>query len=241
MTTSWAPWPLVWVGDAPTTDEDVMAAARSAAQTMLWSRTGRRLGTATAVEGFVMPSASGECGGPYLGDDLIWRHGLSSTGATLFLPGQPVQSVESVKLDGVPLSSSAYEVRGSTIVRTDGGWWPTALVNDQTRIVVAYTHGVALDENGPLTGLASLAMGEVTAELIAGMQGRPCKLPSRAVTITRQGVTVQLGDPQTYIDNMLLGMPIADQLILSTNPGRRRGRSRVHSPDMPRVHRVVAS
>lgn len=237
---TWADWPLVWVGDEPQIDETVMAAARAAAQSMLWSRTGRRLGSCSVTEGYVMPSNGNACGMPYLGDDLVWRDGVGPGGHTIWLAGEPVQSVTAVRVSGATVDPSAYELRGSALVRVDGNRWPSALASDPTIVEVDYVWGVSLGTTDELTALVSLAMGEVTTELIAGMTGRPCKLPSRAVTITRQGVTVQLGDPQTYIDNMLLGLPLADQLILTTNPGRRRQRSRVHSPDMPRSHRIAA-
>lgn len=89
---------------------------------------------------------------------------------------------------------------------------------------IAARDGITVDEAS--TNLASL---------LASLPPAP-----QAVSVTRQGVTVQLSDPTTFIGQGLLGLPLADQLILTANPGHLRTRSAVYSPDLPRSAAVTA-
>jgi hypothetical protein len=102
---------------------------------------------------------------------------------------------------------------------------------------VYYTHGVPIVAE--LWGSVAAAMGEVASDILMAMCGQACKLPGRVASITRQQVTVNMADPQAFIDKGLIGMPLADQLILAANPSRLQSRSTVHSPDLPRRSRQL--
>lgn len=214
-------WPVVWTCDKPAglTDEQEQAAL-DAAQLLLWSRTGRRLGVCEATEQF---QPFGPCsmpayrpGGP--------AFGVNSAGGDVFLTNTPVQSVVGVAVDGVQLPGSRYAVQGSRLVPVGAGW-PSG-----SPVVVTYRWGIPIE--GWLAGLVAMAVGEVAGELASGMCGGACKLPSRMVSITRQGVTVELGTADDYVKAGLLGLPLADQLITTMNPAKRQGAARVYSPDM---------
>lgn len=219
-----APWPIVWPKDKPAgCTETHQAAAQTAAQAVLWARTGRRLGLCTIVETYDL--RTGTC---YLPDTyggmVITRPmvGVRNIGA-IFLEQQPVQVVHMVKVDGVELATDAWRLEGTMLTRADGVGFTRGEVE------VTYTWGVPIGAD--LWGLVSIAMGEVAHELLQGMCGGVCKLPGRATSVTRQGVTVTLGGlPE---DENLLGLPVADQLIRTLNPTGKRMRSRVFSPDMP--------
>ncbi len=233
------PWPIIWPEGEPAggTDE-LIDAAVSAAMTLLWTRTGRRLGLRTAVERYSVPS-HGDCPVPYIADDGSWRHGVPGC-VGIHLVNLPVAEIVTVKVDGVPLPAGGWMYDGVALSRIDACWPAQGDSDDLPRIEVTYRWGVPLVEGSPLHGLASLAMGEVAVETLNAMRGKACKLPSRAVTVTRAGVTMQLGDATTIAKEGLLGLPLADQLILAVNPGRRRTRARVYSPDMARRTRAVA-
>jgi hypothetical protein len=235
------PWPIIWPeGGEPAGNDEQVGAAISAATTLLWTRTGRRLGLRTVTEGYTLPM-HGPCELiPYLDDGGSWRQGYAGGCYGIHLVRLPVHSITSVSIDGAVLDPAAYRYDGVALERIDACWPVQNDADDAPRIEVTYRWGVSLDEASPLYGLAALAMGEVTAEVLNALNGRACKLPSRAVTITRAGVTVQLGDAQEIAKEGLLGLPLADQLILAVNPGRRRQRSRVYSPDMARRARVAA-
>lgn len=226
-------WPLIWPCDPPEGTDEKVAAATAAARELLWARTGRRLGLCSIVESYEVPGAA-LCAIPYLGDDRLWHLGRPGVARFILLTQQPVHSVQSVTIDGAVADPSSYRLAGSRLFRVGADWPAQTAAEDAPRIVVSYTHGVSLAEGSRWHTLAALAMGEVAMEVYRLMCGEACKLPSRAVSVTRQGVTVQLSDPQQYVEQGLLGLPIADQLILATNPTRMRARSRVYSPDMAR-------
>jgi hypothetical protein len=165
-------------------------------------------------------------------DDRVWHNAGRASGCELLLSYVPVQFVSEVLVNGVALASSAYVLqRGGWLVRVDGGVWPAPGDCAEATVRVTYTWGVPIV--GPLWGSVGLAMGELYTELAQGMCGGVCKLPGRAVSVTRQGVTVDLADPST--DGPLLGLPLCDALILSENPAKVPTRARVYSPDLPRA------
>lgn len=237
---SYDPWPILWPGgEAPRTTEENIEQATAVAREMLWSRTGRRLGLATVTEDYVVPAA-GRCPVPYLGRDGIWDEGRPGLANAIYLTQQPAHTIVSVKVDGETVSASTYRLDGARLLRLGTDWPIQSSIDDPPRIRVTYRWGVELDADSPWYTLAGLAMGEVAAEVWKAMCGEACRLPARAVSITRQGVTMQMAEPGEFIKEGLLGLPLADQLILSANPGRRRARSRVYSPDMPRSTPVAA-
>jgi hypothetical protein len=228
------PWPIVWpCEDLPGSPEQQLAAV-DAARLLLWSRTGRRLGVCATTEAYVSPGGGYDCGRPYMTDDRLWHNGgVPGRNCAIWLENTPVVAVDSVTIEGQTVDPSTYRVEGSKLVRR-GQCWPANSIEWPIPTTVTYRWGVPIDVSSPLWGLVSAAMGEVAFEIATAMCGGECRLPSRAITVTRYGATVQLQDPQQTIDNRLLGLELADQLILTVNPARRQQRSRVYSPDMPR-------
>jgi hypothetical protein len=188
-------------------------------------------------------------------DDLVWHNGgRGGPCCAINLVSLPVQHVVDVREFGQVLPETAWWLESPGLLMRRGSCWPVALSCDPAPVEVTYQWGVpivapvdavAADPDGEppvvgvdavpgseLWGMVAAAMGEVTVEVMHAMCGRPCKLPSRAITITRQGVTVQLADPTTTLESRLLGLPLADALILTVNPNRKQARSRVYSPDM---------
>lgn len=227
------PWPIIWPCDglpSGATDE-MKAAAEQGAQTLLWSRMGRRHGLCSVTERFT-PVPSGQCGpGPWLDDRLVW-HNPVGIGSALLLSWQPVVLVSEVKVDGVAVNVSTYQLSGGFLERV-GSAWPASPLAVPT-VDVTYLWGVPL--NGALWGLVSAAMGEVATELLNAMCGSACRISPYAATTTRSGVTVA----RDKATGKSLGLPLADSLIQSVNPGGRPARGAVHSPDLPRASRPAA-
>lgn len=231
------PWPITYGCEPePPVDDEQRAAAIVAAQALLWARTGRRMGTCEVVERYRVPPGSSGCGVPWMGDDRIWHNGgRGGECCAIHLVSQPVQSITSVEIDGVPLDASGYELEGS-VLRRIGACWPVVAACDEPVIQVSYNAGVSLTApTSPWWGLAGLAMGEVAREIMSAMCGGPCRISSRAVSVTRQGVTVQMADPTDTREAGLLGTELADMFITAVNPGGRPMRSRVYSPDMAQL------
>lgn len=222
-------WPLIWTCDPPEGTDERIGQATDLARQMLWSRTGRRFGSCSVVEDY-RATALGQCGFPQPGDNGVWLYE-----SLVVLERQPVNAITSVTVNGVVVNPSGYRLAGAALHRV-GEAWP----GNGTAIRVAYSYGVPLDVTSPWHTIAGLAMGEVAFEVFTALCGNPCKLPARAVSITRQGVTVQLGDATEFMRDGLLGLPFADQFITAANPGRRPARSKVYSPDIARPSLVTA-
>lgn len=226
------PWPISWPCDEPpaASSEAQQAIAAAAAQEILWGLTGRRLGTCTVVERFAARRR----------DCLTPRDGRC---CEMRLPSRPVDHVVSVSIEGVELDSSAWRLgSGGMLRRVDGLCWPSAsLCSETTPIEVVYSWGVRLvpldaevDPLPPFASLAAVAMGEMAVELLSGMCGGECKLPSRLSSLTRQGVSIEFLPPGDFIEAGLTGLPLCDAFIRTVNPGRLTRPSRVHSLDTAR-------
>lgn len=148
----------------------------------------------------------------------------------VLLPG-PVDSVTEVRVDGVVVPATAYQVHDHRLlVRTDGGEWPscqdlTAADDEAGAFAVSYLQGIAVPPAG------QYAAGVYACELLNACIGGPCRLPKRVQTITRQGVTLAFLDTMDFLEKGLVGIPEVDQWIQAVNPDKLRARSRVYSPD----------
>lgn len=188
--------------------------------------------------GSAMAGAVGPWMSPYL-DAGVWRNclcpGPCSCRASCEVPFPgPVASVSEVKVDGVVVTADAYRLdvdRGITyLVRVDGDCWPRCQDMDLAdteagTMSVTYVPGEVL----PLSGAA--ATGRLAAEFVKQCQGGDCALPDQLVSLSRNGVEVQVADPATMLDAGLTGVESVDLWIRSVNPHRQAQRSRAYSPD----------
>lgn len=230
------PWPIAWpcdprevAGEVLVDDgagdlvempvDDVIEAAVDAAVGLLWSLTGRRLGVCTVTETYRVPWEQCAPG----------RRGV----AALQLRRAPIVAVDEVRLHGILLDPGGWEVREGLIYRL-GGVWPIVAAHAPAPIEVLYHHGVPIGSGTSLHNPVRLAVGEVACEVLRGLTGADCRLPSNAVSVTRNGVTIELGDAQTLWEQGRTGMPFSDNLIRQTNPHGLTRRPRVVSPDLPR-------
>lgn len=169
----------------------------------------------------------------------VWRNcmcggGCSCSPACKIDMGTPVASVSEVKVDGLTLDPSAYQLVGQWLARVDGGpCWPSCQdpavpdTEDGT-FSVTYSPGRAL----PLAG--SIAAGALTAEFVKACSGAACGLPANISSLTRQGVDVEFVSPSDILTEGRTGIREVDLFIQAVNPGNLRSRPRVLSPDLPR-------
>jgi hypothetical protein len=251
-------WPIE--SDSPeweAAEPDDRATAGELATTILWSLTGRVFGLCEAT---VRP-----CFGPRehsstyqgksgVGRDAYWWPGLiSQTWAVggcgcsrscdcvgpseVALPG-PVHSIVEVTVDGQVVPPPAYRIRNSRwLIRVDGQVWPqsqdlTAADDAEGAFTVTYKQGIAV----PLAG--RLAAGDLAVELLRARKGGRCKLPDRAISVSRQGIDIQMVDAQVLFEQGLTGVASVDQWIATVNPHKVRTRPAVFSPDARRVERL---
>lgn len=148
------------------------------------------------------------------------------------LGSTPVTAITAVVIDGVTLDPGAYRLDGDRqLVRQDGGAWPACqdldLPNGQPGTwSVAFTYGTVPDQAG------LIACAELSRQIgLAISQNEKCRLPQRVQTITRQGVSMTLLDPQDFLDHGRTGIYLVDLWLKAVNPDGSRRRARVMSPD----------
>lgn len=241
-----------WEAAEPAHRETAGALATSA----LWSLTGRVFGLCekTVRPCFGPRGESTYQGKSGVGRDAYWWPGLingsratGSCGCTracdcvgpseVALPG-PVHSIVKVLVDGEVIPPTSYRIRNSRwLIRVDGQPWPqsqnlTAADNATGAFAVTYKQGVAV----PLAG--QLAAGDLAVELLRARKGGRCKLPDRAISVSRQGIDIQMVDAQVLFEQGLTGIASVDQWIAAVNPHKIRSRPAVFSPDARRVERL---
>lgn len=226
--TTCALWPVVWPTDmdvARLPPEAVEDALRGASNVM-WALTGRVYGICETKESYAPPVGPG-CVMPYKDSEGYWQNVGSGGGACcgIMLANRPVRTIEHVWLNGVQLADSGAWYRAGNRLMRLGACWPSAVVCDVAPVDVAYTFGAGFP------GGAGSAVGEVATELLNPLRGKDCRLPTRATSVTRNGVTVTMADAQALADSGLLGLPLADMLIRAVNPNRLKAPARVFSVD----------
>lgn len=223
-------WSVTWACDIADYDPDLVAAATSAAQTLLWSLTGRRYGLCSTTEGYRL-ACNNPCVAPWgdeFGPGVQYELGLGRRDCCRILLSQtPVRSVDLVAVSGAILDPSEYVLERDSVMRI-GECFPCEQYCEVAPVEISYTYGIDVPP------LGSLAMGELACEFLRGWTGADCQLPSNAISVTRQGVTVDLGDAQTLFEMGRIGLPISDAFIRSVNPNKLQSASKVYSPDMPR-------
>lgn len=223
------PWPIRWACDITDEDPALLALAQEAAQGILWSLSGRRVGVCSQVEQY-RPACEDRCFGPWdwWGPGVEWRLGYQPRYCCrLPLEQKPVRAIHLIEVDGVPLDPSGYVLERDSVLRL-GACWPCGGMCELAPIEITYSWGI---DPPPL---AELAMGELACEILRGLTGADCRLPSNAIAVTRQGITVDLGDAATLWEQNRVGLPLSDLFIRQMNPGRLVSQSKVWTPDAPR-------
>lgn len=130
------------------------------------------------------------------------------TRARLDLGPQPIWGAF-VTVDAVDVEVTIEDWRW--VVRSDGLPWPTC----EQVWTVEYTYG------WPVPADIAMATARLVCEFAKQCQGKDCALDPRTTSYSREGVTVQIADPNQMIGDGKTGIPFVD-LILS-NPQHRIG------------------
>jgi hypothetical protein len=148
-----------------------------------------------------------------------------------YLP-TPVNALISVKVDGVVLDPTAYQLRDYRILmRTDGGRWP--ICNDLAKADTQVgTWAVTLDVGEPVPMAGQLAVGELACQLVKLMMNdRSCALPKPVQQLVRQGVTMNFLDPNEVFANGRIGLYLSDLFLSVENPQSLPERARTYDVD----------
>lgn len=160
--------------------------------------------------------------------------------STVSVQGRPVTAVEYVRREGHEtflghVLESSYRIRllegapqGSLSI--DRPWTCAS----PTRIEVRYTYG------SPPPAPVLKAIEDLEREMVKALNRDPgCKLPERVTSITREGMTMALIDPQDFLDKGRTGLPQVDMVLSAYNPGGARRRAKVVGRATPLGVRVA--
>lgn len=139
------------------------------------------------------------------------------------LPRNKISAVTSVVINGEPFTDFELD-RTGWLRRTDGQGW--AVCDDSTAIT--YQFGTP-PPMGAVEAVVQMAIEFAKALYdIAG-----CKLPNRVTTVSREGVTMTVIDPQTFLDKGRTGLYLVDLWLGAVNPQSRPQQATIWSPDVP--------
>lgn len=254
-------WPIIGSDDCDALPSSgISQDIKTAAVAFLWNWTGKRYGLCEVTvrpqrrdcfgatyrgAGGHPDTLSGASWQPVLVGGEWFNLGCGSCGSvcgcssvsSIRLPG-PVNSIESVTVDGEMLAPEAYRVDNHKyLVRQDGGEWPVC--NDLSKPdgedgtwQVVYKQGVEVPRGG------QIAAGVLACEFAKAVyKPTDCRLPERIQTVTREGVTVGILDPFDGIDSGHTGIWLIDSWVASVT--RSPARSTVHSPDRKGTRRTT--
>ena len=140
------------------------------------------------------------------------------------LRGYPVRSIFEVWVNGCSLPRSDYVLLDNSVL---------GLMNPEACgakcIVVKYAYGSGVPPGG------KNAVLKLAKELLESSRGGDCSLPERVTSVSRQGMSWTLLDPQDFLDQGRTGIYEIDLLLKALNPSRALMRPRVFSPDLERA------
>jgi len=143
------------------------------------------------------------------------------------LPRSEASAIVSVTVGGQAFTD--FELTPDAwLRRTDGQGWPVC--GDET--VITYQYGTP----PPLGGVeATVAFATELAKNMYGLDN--CQLPERTTSVSREGITMTMIDPQTFLDKGRTGLVMVDYWLTAINPKARTQRAKVWSPDLPAAQR----
>lgn len=151
-------------------------------------------------------------------------------GCRVALPA-PADSILSVTVNGALVPSSAYRIVDKMwLVRNDGGCWPKCQKlgnpdgSSDSTFLVNYTRGTRLP------GAGALAAGLLASQIAKRCAAGNCGVPFNITSLTREGVTVEVGDTTTVGKT---GIKLVDDWVNAVNPGGLIARPDVWNPDLP--------
>lgn len=152
----------------------------------------------------------------------------------LHLSGRPVREVLSVTSADGPVEYT-YLGNGSVLLLGDQG--RTARMSDPFKprnmcktseyyVDVEYICGAS-----QLPPAVASAVDMLACEMEKAQAGEPCSLPERLTSISRQGLSWTVMDPQDFLTEGRTGIYSIDLLISAYNRSYARARARVFSPE----------
>lgn len=149
----------------------------------------------------------------------------------LRLRHSPVLKIYSITQNGSVLPSASYQIRNNAyITKADLSPW---ILQTNSDLCVDYNFG----SKPPLAG--KYAAIRLTNEFLLAIQDPDsCALPERVRSISRQGISIDMLDPQDFITEGKTGIYEIDMFIRAANPSQSKKRPKIYSPDRPRGEKI---
>lgn len=145
---------------------------------------------------------------------------------TISLRRRPVIDILSVRDydSDRELSDGEYDLRNHAFLNKKNGFWEL----DCGGYLVNYLYGMNPPEAGKRAAviLATEIMKSIT-------DPDNCALPSRVTSVSRQGTSYTILDPQEYIEGGRTGLYEVDLFLTAANPAKAMKRPRVVVPGVP--------
>jgi hypothetical protein len=159
--------------------------------------------------------------------------------SSIGLGRSPISTIEWVQIDGEEIDKTEYRVDDAKwlVRQTCCDGWPTCQnlscpLGDPCTFGVNFTFG----QDPPQSGIDAALI--LAAEFYrSATPGLNCQLPQRVTSITRQGVSFAILDPQTFLQNGRTGIYQVDMFLRAYNPAGQIRRPMVWSPDVPNTAR----
>ncbi len=213
----------LWVDPSELSDPAHPYALEAAqyATSVLFALSGRKFpGAQTTTEIYrCKSSASGTC-------FTASRSGKGYAPTELPLRGKPVRRVIELRAGSgrTLVPESEYQLLDRKYLRPVGAasWRPCGMLE------VTYVYGMMPPQMGrrAARGLANELVKMDTAP-------EECRLPDRVTSVSRQGVSFTILDPQDFLKDGRTGLYEVDLFLTASNPDGARAKARVFSPDGP--------
>lgn len=226
--------PWITADDLDTPADPRADEAAEAASWVLYRLSGERYsGIRTATEWYGYERANCWCGAQFFEGDwtssnfhihmIMGPYGVANIEPDrIRLRHVPVETIVTVRDHVGLVDSSKYTLEDDAyLVRTDCIPWTL-----RSGIEIQYSYGTLPPAMG-----RSAAIKLANQFLLAYSGSDACVLPERVQSITRQGVSMTILDPQTFLDKGLTGIYEVDLFISVANPSRAKKRAKIFSPD----------
>lgn len=152
----------------------------------------------------------------------------------LYLRGTPAHEVFSVHYGETLLDPSEYILFNKRFLKLRNGViWNYAC--DQRGITVDYSYGMLPPQAGILA--ATTLANELLILMGEGSDMNQCRIPERVRSVSREGISFDLIDPQEFMDDGRTGIWEIDLFIRTANPSRAKKQPRLLSASDPRRYR----
>lgn len=239
-----------------TTDPAIQDAAGEYAALILWAATGRQFGLCDVT---VRP-----CGMRSCNDGMLEFYGYDWSGGTWIpyvwngtwfncaCPGLcccdprcqvrlmgPVESITAITIGGIGVDPATYRVDDRHwLVRTGGECWP--ICADMNVDIGSNVFEVSYVRGTPTPSALLTAGATLKCEWAKACTGGDCRLSNRVTAIARQGIQIEMLNPNDMLEDGLTGLWEVDSVITALNPYRRKQRGRIYAPEL-NVPRMVTT